>query len=712
MLRSLEELFSVRVKPVQRSWLSGRCSIAVEVNISNITQAHTLRDKVLSGELDMKINHVLSTPWEVGVDKSAFLAFYERSLLSLTELTEHQTKVLQELRDAGTDEQRVIHLSAAAGAGKTFLAVKWVLDHLRMSSGKVLYIAPNKSLVLHFVRWLLAFANADRNTSSTHLARLIVLCEPYDQVQMPVMKGNQILLASAAGDLEPYQVKVLDEAHSIFTSDKDPQIQERLRTYSARNTILLSDLSQGSSTTFSYDRHYPNRHSVKLTEVVRSTQRIVAGAVSFQLGESGIDNVESLGTDGPPIKTFLFEVQAIQDKMEEYAKHVIAALNYVIHYFPSMSLHNRIALLVKDDDFLESLSGKLGRRLQSDFSKRYSFVSCEMSLGLLPGHLSAGASAECLQQAEQNIILDTVSNARGLEHLIVISIGLDAPIQGGDQDGATRSLLYQGITRAQLVSIIVNEFMPDGWLAFLGCLKLKKETFDKEAAFAETHKDAAAAMLKVKDSRQEASEAATTLEEESAAHISVEPEIATKEPAVVEVLPTSVWDTDDNTIKAKIMTLKFDPRFTQEDPDHPEDPAEVEADEAAAATHPNIAVAADCGDLAAVRGHLRRDRRCLDKLFVVPGFGGRQSALHRAAANDDPAIFAFLLAKGAAVDVRNDPYSWTPLHFAAGNGSVQSAKLLLAAKASVDIKDNYGQTPLDIARREGETEIVSLLTGA
>ena len=41
-----------------------------------------------------------------------------------------------------------------------------------------------------------------------------------------------------------------------------------------------------------------------------------------------------------------------------------------------------------------------------------------------------------------------------------------------------------------------------------------------------------------------------------------------QEPAVLQVLPTSVWDTDDNTIEAKITTLKFDPRFTQ-DPSQP-----------------------------------------------------------------------------------------------------------------------------------------------
>jgi hypothetical protein len=188
--------------------------------------------------------------------------------------------------------------------------------------------------------------------------------------------------------------------------------------------------------------------------------------------------------------------------MEEYAKHTIAAINYVLCHFPSINLNNRIALLVKDNDVLGSLSGKLRRHLQHKFAKRYCLVSYETSLNLLPSHLSIGASAQGVQQ-EQQIILDTVKNAKGLENLIVISIGLDAPIQGGYEDCATRSLLYQGITRAQLASMIVNEFMPDGWLAFLGCLRLSKDTFDKKAAFAETDKGAAAAMLKVKDSRRE-----------------------------------------------------------------------------------------------------------------------------------------------------------------------------------------------------------------
>ena len=60
----------------------------------------------------------------------------------------------------------------------------------------------------------------------------------------------------------------------------------------------------------------------------------------------------------------------------------------------------------------------------------------------------------------------------------------------------------------------------------------------------------------------------------------------------------------------------------------------------------DIAEAAGASDLAAVRGHLRRDRRCLDQRF------DGVAALHRAAGRDRTgAIVKFLLAQGAAVDI-------------------------------------------------------------
>ena len=39
---------------------------------------------------------------------------------------------------------------------------------------------------------------------------------------------------------------------------------------------------------------------------------------------------------------------------------------------------------------------------------------------------------------------------------------------------------------------------------------------------------------------------------------------AVQESTLVEVLPTSIWDTSSNMIHAKIVKLKFDPRSTED----------------------------------------------------------------------------------------------------------------------------------------------------
>ena len=118
---------------------------------------------------------------------------------------------------------------------------------------------------------------------------------------------------------------------------------------------------------------------------------------------------------------------------------------------------------------------------------------------------------------------------------------------------------------------------------------------------------------------------------------------------------------------------------------------------------PDIAEAAEDGDLAAVRGHLRRDRRCRDQLF------GGSAALHAAAQRDRTgAVVAFLLAQGAAVDVVTtygpgvavEPPGGasvrgrgrTPLHWAAAHGLTENARLLLAAKASTN--EGWGPQPM------------------
>ena len=71
------------------------------------------------------------------------------------------------------------------------------------------------------------------------------------------------------------------------------------------------------------------------------------------------------------------------------------------------------------------------------------------------------------------VVVDEVRQMDGLERLIVIAVGLDAPVAAAAGDGAdgaaleTRSALYRAVTRAQLMVLVVNEFLPGGWLCLL-----------------------------------------------------------------------------------------------------------------------------------------------------------------------------------------------------------------------------------------------------
>ena len=52
---------------------------------------------------------------------------------------------------------------------------------------------------------------------------------------------------------------------------------------------------------------------------------------------------------------------------------------------------------------------------------------------------------------------------------------------------------------------------------------------------------------------------------------------------------------------------------------------------------------------------------------------------------------------------------WTPLHYAALNGSVELVEMLLDKKADKAATNMLGQTPADIAEREGNAGAAALL---
>ena len=57
----------------------------------------------------------------------------------------------------------------------------------------------------------------------------------------------------------------------------------------------------------------------------------------------------------------------------------------------------------------------------------------------------------------------------------------------------------------------------------------------------------------------------------------------------------------------------------------------------------------------------------------------------------------------------DDNDDWTPLHDAAGNGHVETCKMILENMQDKNPADYYGSTPLGFAVQQGHTEICQII---
>lgn len=101
-----------------------------------------------TGRIDRKLQEALRSADLIGpdahieVDASHFAETYGSSVLRLDKLTPHQTEKLQECLD-----YRLVEFKAAAGAGKTFVALHLMQQFLEQEHDKrALFVAHNISL--------------------------------------------------------------------------------------------------------------------------------------------------------------------------------------------------------------------------------------------------------------------------------------------------------------------------------------------------------------------------------------------------------------------------------------------------------------------------------------------------------------------------------------------------------------------------------------
>ncbi|MDP6736975.1 MAG: ankyrin repeat domain-containing protein, partial [Nitrospinaceae bacterium] len=86
-------------------------------------------------------------------------------------------------------------------------------------------------------------------------------------------------------------------------------------------------------------------------------------------------------------------------------------------------------------------------------------------------------------------------------------------------------------------------------------------------------------------------------------------------------------------------------------------------------------------------------------------------SIHFATAEGNIKAVTRHLANGVDVNVKND-FGFTPLLKAAQFGRREVAELLIAKGADVSVKDKFGRTPLHCAADEGQMEVAELLIAA
>ncbi|EMO61788.1 ankyrin repeat protein [Leptospira borgpetersenii serovar Pomona str. 200901868] len=103
------------------------------------------------------------------------------------------------------------------------------------------------------------------------------------------------------------------------------------------------------------------------------------------------------------------------------------------------------------------------------------------------------------------------------------------------------------------------------------------------------------------------------------------------------------------------------------------------------------------------------------KLDVNEPSNSSETPLHKASYRGYDKIVKLLLENGAKVNPLTKKLSNlssggdTPLHYAVLSGKLSTAKILLEHGADKTIKDGDGKTPLDIAKKKGDKELIELL---
>jgi hypothetical protein len=156
--------------PVAAIYIDDDGGLLIRMCICDVAFLHQLRDYVLAGDFETSFNSSFKEG-NVIVDRSRFAKIYESSILNLNKLTPHQEEKLAAVRI-----DKNFHIRAAAGAGKTFVALHHIFAALTQPDRRCLFVALNSALCYFVAKWLYRRAwRDDTKHQETLLQRLMVL---------------------------------------------------------------------------------------------------------------------------------------------------------------------------------------------------------------------------------------------------------------------------------------------------------------------------------------------------------------------------------------------------------------------------------------------------------------------------------------------------------------------------------------------------------
>jgi hypothetical protein len=462
------------------------------------------------------------TVLSITVDKNAFLDMYERSMLMLRTMTPHQqVKYSECIKSGAVVPSQDTLVQGPAGSGKTFVGMH-VLHHAVSSDegAHVLLVALNEALVYFTTKWLLLRIDEDVRV----LQRVHVLCGESMERKCCVLNDGLLTMNAVDESAQiEYRLVVVDEANHLDPDRAAAQINKYTKDAAAdAPRLLLSDVSQSTSTSDTWSSTLLARggkgeskkkriqakqqeidnaigagdtaistasylalvrqlksekrelaqaqrppKTVVLSQVVRSTQRLVAGTWAFQTSDSLAKCHHN--SVGPALQAFLFEAST-ERRIAVCAEKVLEALRSLLTTYPGLNLSDRVGIVTSSEAFTVQLQGLLKQAVTNFEGRSFGFVSAAEASRRITARSTTRENEQCL-------VLDTVDNFNGLERLIVMAVDLDSPIGQGTA-AKTCSQLYRAMTRAQMMVVVVNEVVPGGWLEFL-----MRVEFDKEGEF-------------------------------------------------------------------------------------------------------------------------------------------------------------------------------------------------------------------------------------